>query len=246
MRSLLALFAVSFVGCVAATGDEDLDEDDETLVVPGSADERGAQAATPQLVFVNFGGPVIVKCRDGSGYCQNSAGNESSMISLWGKSSIDFAAYTSTTGRDRIMSLLRGYYSKYNVTLTTSRPASGTYAMLVITPTAVGSTSLRGKSYTDCYNSLAKNDIGFVVRIGSTTPEWIAKYAAHELGHMLGLLHVTPTGDLMQYKSSGSAWTNAAYDNANNPKNGDGTPFRCTTGSTQNEPALLTAAVGLK
>src|SRR6185369_14157928 len=95
----------------------------------------------------------------------------------------------------------------YNVTVTTKRPASTVkYTMAVISPSNVGPTTNRGTSYLDCGDA-TKNDIVFVYRIGGTSASRIARYVTHEIGHSLGLMHVTYSGDLMQYASSSTRWT---------------------------------------
>jgi len=221
---------------VAEVGDED------ALEVPDvSAEPLAPEIATtaPTVVYVNFGGPIVRTC---SSFCNDATTNHSTLVSqTFKKSSVDFAAYTSSTGRTTIMSKLRAYYAAYDVVFTTKRPATAPYTMVVISPSNVGPIDRRGTSYLDCNNG-NKKDIAFVYRIGSSTPAKIAKYAAHELGHTFGLMHVTSTVDLMQYASSGYKWTYATLDVARNPPG-----YSCFGTSTkQNAPLTLQHALGLK
>jgi hypothetical protein len=220
--------------------------DDATLIPPGTTVSiASAENTGPQVVYVNFAGPVIEDCNDGSGYCDNSQTKESWIVKDWGYSSFDFAPYVDTAGRDKIMSKLRTWYSPYDITFTSQRPASGPYTMIVISPSLIGPTYIRGRAYINCGNG-NPNSIAFVVRIGGSSIGYIARAAAHELGHSIGLLHVTNDSDHMHYNSSGREWLNSQYDSARSPKNADGSPYRCNSEPTQNEPAILAANVGLK
>jgi hypothetical protein len=202
------------------------------------------------VVYVNFGGPVISACPT-SAYCNDAVNRRHHYIrGSWGKSSIDFRSWGTSAQRTIVMDFLRTKFARYRVSFTTTKPASGEYTMLVISSTAVGSTALRGKTDTDCYptengqglfNSNHR-DIAFVVRVGGVSSSWVKRYAAHELAHSFGLLHVVSSSDLMHYKSNGTSFTaGSSYDNLHNPAG-----WRCVGGGTQNEPALLTKALGLK
>lgn len=223
---------------------DELDElrDDTAIPPEAPAVEAIAEptATAPKILYLNFGGPVIRSC---SSYCNDSATNRSSLVGAkFGRSSVDFLPYTSSTGRSAIVAAVKSYFSRYNVTVTTRRPASTVkYTMAVISPSNVGSSSTRGTSYLDCANG-TKSDIVFVYRIGGTSASRIARYVTHEIGHSLGLMHVTYTGDLMQYASSGTRWTVSRLDVARNPSG-----YTCWPGkSTQDEPAALRAVLGLR
>jgi hypothetical protein len=140
------------------------------------------------------------------------------------------------------VSAVKTYFSRYNVTVTTKRPASTVkYTMAVISPSLVGPTGTRGTSYLDCANTY-KTDILFIYRIGGTSASRIARYVAHEAGHSFGLMHVLYSGDLMQWASSGTRWTISRLDVEHNPPG-----YTCWPGkSTQDEPAALKAVLGLR
>jgi hypothetical protein len=227
----------------ADTGLVPVVSEDESLLIEHNTGHN-------HVVYVSFGGPVINACPT-SAYCNDAVNRRHHYIrDSWGKSSIDFTSWGTSAQRAIVIDFLRSRFSKYRVSFTTTKPTSGEYTMLVITSTAVGSTALRGKTDTDCYptsdgkglfNSNHR-DIAFVVRVGGVSSSWVKRYAAHEVAHSFGLLHVVSSSDLMHYKSYGTSFTSgSSYDNAHNPAG-----WRCVAGSTQNEPALLTKALGLK
>ena len=111
--------------------------------------------------------------------------------------------------------------------------------MLVITPTYWAH---HGVAPLDCGNT-EPSDIGFVFQTGDRafypTPAKIAQAAAHELGHTLGLAHVTARTEAMQWASSGNRFGRSTYDSAH-PSG------KCFSGNTQDAPAMLRATVGAK
>lgn len=261
-RSLSLLAALVLTGapaCIAATGDE-LDNaeltapegeeegeeghehdpaEDDVLVAPdevenGIADSENALAdGTPQVVYVNFDGPVIKNC---GGYCSDAPTNRSWAIGAhFGKSQIDFAPYTNSAARTSVVMRLRDHFKRYKVDIVTKRPASGKYTMLVISPTTGPN---HGVAPLNCNNS-NRNDIAFVYKIGKASSPTMARYAAHELGHSFGLSHVKSKQDFMQWASSGTSWTKSTYDTAH-PSG------KCFSGNTQDAHALLVRNIGLR
>jgi hypothetical protein len=233
---------------------EGAEPEDDTAVMGSEAiqDDQLIEHDTGHnhVVYVSFGGPVITECPT-SAYCNDAVNRRHHYIrDAWGRHSIDFTSWGTTAQRATVMDFLRTRFAKYRVTFTASKPASGEYTMLVISSSAVGGTSLRGKTDTDCYPTADgkglfnsnHRDIAFVVRVGGVSSSWVKRYAAHEVAHSFGLLHVLSTSDLMHYRSNGTSFTSgSSYDNPHNPAG-----WRCVAGSTQNEPALLTKALGLK
>ena len=225
-------------GCSAADAIDGEDSEDD--VAPSDASGTGTSAAAlsgPQTIYVDFTGPTIASCPDG---CSDAVTNRSYIVHYaWGTSSKNFAPYTDGAGRAAIVSHLRTIFSRYDVTITTTRPASGPYTMVVITPTTWAH---HGIGPLDCGNA-NKSDIVFVVHTGDTGfyPSYakIARAAAHELGHSFGLAHVKNTADIMEWASSGTSFAGGDYDTAH-PSG------KCFSGEYQHDGKLLTANIGLK
>lgn len=185
-----------------------------------------------QVVYVNFEGPTITDCN-----CSDARSNQSLVIGqVFGSSSVDFAPYTSSSGRTTILANLRTFYAGYNVVFTTQRPSSGDYTMVVISPTTGPH---HGVAPQNCDNS-NPNDIAFVHKIGSTSADTISRYAAHELGHSFGLAHVVDSTDIMQWASSGRAFERSTLDLSTAHSFGSCVP----SGDVQDEPVMLTSALG--
>jgi hypothetical protein len=109
--------------------------------------------------------------------------------------------------------------------------------MVVISPTTGPH---HGVAPQDCNNS-NPNDIAFVYKIGGSTADTISRFAAHELGHSFGLAHVLESSDIMQWASSGRAFRRSTLDKSDAHWFG-----ACVDGNVQDEPAMLTAALGPK
>ena len=233
-----------------AGNDPSDDSEPMPMATPDGASPAVELLAT-RVVYVNFGGPVIYACPT-TAYCNDAVARRHHYINqTWHRSSIDFASWGTSTQRATVMDFLRTRFAPYRVTFTTTKPASGDYTMLVISSSKVGTDPyLRGKTDTDCYPTADgaglfnsnHRDIAFVVQVGGVSSSWVKRYAAHELAHSFGLLHVTSTSDIMQYKSDGASFLSTSYyDTVHNPAG-----YRCVAGSRQNEPALLTKALGLR
>ena len=225
-------------GCSAADAIDGEDSEDD--VAPSDDVDMGTSTAAlsaPQTIYVDFTGPMITSCANP---CSDAVTNHSYIVHYaWGTSSKNFAAYTDSAGRSAIVSHLRTIFSKYDVTITTTRPASGPYTTVVITPTTWAH---HGIAPLDCGNA-NKSDIAFVLHTGDTgfytSYAKIAQAAAHELGHSFGLAHVKNTADVMEWASSGTSFAEGYYDNAH-PSG------KCISGTFQADGKLLTANIGLK
>ncbi|MDB4957254.1 MAG: hypothetical protein JWO36_4823 [Myxococcales bacterium] len=213
------------------------DDEEDALEVPASQTVTAYAVTTdPQVVFVNFAGPVVKNCAA----CSNAASNESYVVGYLGsQASIDFAPFTNAAEKTTIVADLRELFAPYNIVFTTTRPAQPPYQMLIVSPTYLPH---HGIAPLDCGNR-NRDDIAFVYRTGDTgfypNGHKIAQAAAHELGHSFGLAHVTGTSQVMQWASSGRTFSASDYDTTH-PSG------KCFTGTVQHAAAMLTTSLGLK
>ena len=215
----------------------------DDCVLPAATDELGSSAqpladGTPQVVYVNFDGPVILPCAS----CSDAPGNMSLVPPHLGHpNGYWFLPYNNARRKTAILGFLQTWFAPYHVTFTTTRPSAGPYTMVVVSPSQPTSSS-RGIAPLDCGNT-NRNDIAFVYRVndGRRFPnaKSIAKAVAHELGHSFGLAHVRGSAQIMQFASSGDRFGVADYDTAH-PSG------KCFGGNLQDAPALLRTNVGAR
>lgn len=232
--NLASTLVVLALGTMSCQGALEVEAHDEVLIAPEEADVevRGQGLSGTQRIYVNFDGPVISDCDD---YCSDAPNNRSWAIGAhFGKSRIDFAPYTDSTGKRRILDELERAFGAYDVQVTSRRPASGPYTMLVVSPTWGPN---HGVSPLNCGNS-NPNDIAFVYKTNETSTSFEARAAAHELGHSFGLSHVTSSNDYMHWASDGDDFTRAYHD-ANRAAG------KCYDGEIQDAPQMLADALGV-
>jgi hypothetical protein len=196
----------------------------------------GSGAPPPQIIYVNFDGAVVSDCAN---HCSDAPSDQSWAISEhFGTSQMTFTPYTNAAGRAEVVARLTSTFSPFNVEVTTTRPASAPYTMVIVSPTSGPN---HGVAPLDCDNA-NPNDIAFVYNLYSSAkwsaPQQIARSAAHELGHSFGLEHVVAQNDFMHWASSGSSYGVSTYDYAH-PSG-----HECIAGDTQDAPAMLLAALG--
>lgn len=167
-------------------------DDIATTTTAGTSTDDGGTTGDPldaaMVIFVNFDGIVLIGAEtDDATLDQSMLADDTGMP--WG-------AYGVGPKRDEIMTALAGYFAPFDVGVTSTRPESGDYTMIVVTPTNPFGGGVGGISPLDC-NNANPNNVGFVFgSIGDPFPaEVVAASIAHVVADSLGLEH-TDSGDL--------------------------------------------------
>jgi hypothetical protein len=228
MRLSIPVMTIVCAGCQAVPSDPQsalsplsplsLANDYRVAPAPGvrrSALTEGDGPGGAHVVFLNFDGASILPSVDG--YTDDSAQNRSWMASstrtIPAFDATPFAPqYTHDSAIAWIVNQYKKYYAAYNVSVTTTRPASGRYTMVMIggSPSDLngggGGGSEAGVSPLDCGNqqetniafsfakTLSPNATGFDVQ---SAIKQIADDAAHESGHSFGAEHTVNMADIM-------------------------------------------------
>jgi hypothetical protein len=199
--------------------------------------------ATPSTVFLNFEGVNIVYANYDSDARTNTSWIPGHNVTIPAFNASHWGSNRSSV-ISNIVTDLQQVNAGYNVTFTTTRPASGNYMMTVIGGSAalIGmQQGVLGVSPLDCDNTNPV-DVNFICT------EDIAAYnmslwslvftIAHENAHTYGLAHINRQGDIMYWAEDGSAsltW-GAATTRAGETD--------CSSNGYQDDRLFLTANVG--
>lgn len=181
-----------------------LSADGDAVPIPAELQpsERRIQLAggPAAIYFLNFDGVTI---KPGG----NDARSNSSYIGAGGT----VPAFAGTSAeRDEILAWVRNAYAGMNIEFVTSRPPSGSYAMIVVggRPADIAlnaGSGTTGIAPLDCGNKFA-NDVGFAfsartrdIRGNYDFAASVGQTIAHEAGHTLGLPHTGDGCDIMSY-----------------------------------------------
>jgi hypothetical protein len=214
---VVAVIATFFLGAcsldesIITTGmrsDDNFDyfiEGDMAIALP--LRENGFLAAGesgPSALFLNFEGLTL----HSEGWRQDNAQSDSSFISDVERTIPAFDSQYWPGSRDEVIAQIRDGvrddFANYELLVTTTRPLSGSYTMIVVggRPSDIGrSGNLLGVAPFDSTNWNA-NDVGFVFseRAGESgyLPQYLAHVISHEFAHTLGLNHILRDGDIMR------------------------------------------------
>jgi Bacterial Ig domain len=168
----------------------------------------GASASAPawpdavaQVIYVSFGGERLLGSSSDDATTNHSQICDTQIPPYNG--AVPAPKVTQQQAVDAVADRLRTFYAPYNVSVVTSRPASGSYTMVVVGGShAMGCepAGVAGVSPLDCNNFNKSNvvydfsddqspDYGGVVAIAVT--------AGHETGHSFGLEHTDNANDIM-------------------------------------------------
>ena len=148
-------------------------------------DEPGEPAA---VLFINFDGATLTAGVDDATIDQASAAGSFSGMPL--------DPFGDGPKRDDIMTRLGEIWAPFDVGVTETRPASGDYAMIVVTPTSpIGALGLAS---LDCGDA-NPTSVG-IVFIGIDDPysaDFVATFISRQAGRGYGLENVDAPGDVM-------------------------------------------------
>jgi len=154
----------------------------------------------------------------------------------------------------KILAQVQSFYAPFNVKVVDTRPSSGNYEMVMIGGrwTDVGySKRVYGLAPLDCGDTY-HSSVGLVFSDtilddwGSYPMEYpylVASVAAHEAGHMFGLLHIANTCDIMSYaRNELCPWNHVFEDKLSNLQSDS--MGKCGGKSKQNSYQELLTALG--
>lgn len=142
------------------------------------ADTTGPLDEPPTLLFINFGGAMIVPGTD------DASLDQSEIAMLQG---VALQPFGNGPKRVAIMEVLHDHWDPFYVEVTDQRPAQGDYSMVVVTPTNPTSSNAFGLSLLDCDDMNPRN-VGFVfasIDDGTDAPS-IATAISHAAAHGYG------------------------------------------------------------
>ncbi len=208
-----------------------------------------AKKGVPHILYLNLGGGTF---HVDASYADNSATGASSFATgTLSPLSIQDPVWT-----EKLAVEVRRLFAPYDLIVTTTRPASGDYNMLMLggQPSQLGYTggNVGGLGTLDCGDTSDRN-IGFAFDAGlkADDPFSAGDYAsvvAHEAGHNYGLVHSDVACDIMSYGACFDPVTyvdNKTFLDQNMPLQADSKTGAWSCGmSTTNSHQLLLAALG--
>ncbi|MEM7152545.1 MAG: hypothetical protein AAF799_06875 [Myxococcota bacterium] len=204
-------------------------ESDTDTASTGEPDDPPMAAA---IVFVNFDGVTLSAGVDDATMDQSALAGSFDGMPL--------APYGEGPKRAQIMAALADDWAPFDVAVTDVRPASGDYAMIVVTPTNPIGMGVLGVASQDC-GDINPGSVGMVFASAddALSATLTATVISHEAGRGLGLENVVAMGAIMNTTASeNGSFMDACHDLQGDPAC-DHTAF-CPAGQ-QNSHAELSA-----
>jgi hypothetical protein len=172
----------------------------------GTSTEDGGTTGDPldaaMVIFVNFDGVVLTPAAvDDASLDQSVLGDDIGM---------PLGGYGVGPLRDEIMTAMAGYWAPFDVGVTSTRPASGDYTMIVVTPTNPFGGGVRGIAPLDCDDANHRT-VGLVFASidDGTPPEDVAAIITHVVADGMGLEHTDGGGFTNPFLLDGYSFVDA-------------------------------------
>jgi hypothetical protein len=238
--------SIVLITLVAACGDDVMSSPD--AATPDAPTTCPPFSATPlpegrNTLFINTEGVTLTK-----GACDDSRTNCTSVIAD-SEAVIPPFQFSLPATRDTAISMIVDHVQRslapYSIDVVTTRPSSGDYWMLVMGGNGVTVTgfSVYGVSPGVC-DAVNRNRIGLVFDVGARDPRFYANLLLSNFGALLGLAATMQSGDCMCRSSASCDPDDVQLCTYGVDVSTD--PTHACGRQTQDEPELLTAALGCR
>ncbi len=234
----------------------------DIVLAPGLGPCDGAPvpyALGPRTIYANFEGAQLTRVTDA--YQENAVEDKSYIVNSSTEviPAFDPSDIYGTSGMSRtqvingIVSWMETAYAPYDVTITTTRPATGPYTMVLFGGSAAAvlgsSDGTLGVSLGDCGDMLPSQIVFAFTEesyFRNLDIAHTAQTGTHELGHSYSLMHIQPSTAIMHYAvgydTNVSNTFNSTTASVWDPN--DSSLTSCTGGSTQNSHQVLLSIIG--
>jgi MYXO-CTERM domain-containing protein len=156
-----------------------------------------ATAAAASTIYVELDGSTLTH-----GSADDARANVTSIVELAGVAA-PFGG--DSAEREAVLTAVRDDFAAFDVRIVAERPTTGEYVMAVVTPTNPFGDGVSGAAVIDCADEAGPNGVVFAFFGAGEAPAVdVASAISQEVGHSLGLEHVTDAADLLYPFATGA------------------------------------------